>query len=266
LEVVALSSPTLYDKFSQNYDLFISWESRLEDETPFFEEVFAENGVESVLDVGCGTGVHSIMFARWGLTVAGADVSQPMIDRAKRNADEARVKVRFVKANFEQLGNKFKKPFDAITCLGNSLPHVLTDRELTATMESFASVLRPGGVLVIHNLNYDRLAGLKQRFLNPKHAHRDGRDFIFLRFFDFPCRYNTDPLQLWTFNVVTLMREDKQWRLHMDATEHRPLRHRELREFVSAAGFGSVRAYGNYQQERFRKDSDLLLMVAKKKG
>lgn len=261
-----MSSVPLYDRFSQNYDLFITWDSRLEDEAPFFEDLFAANNVRSVLDVGCGTGMHPVMFAKWGLKVCGADLSEPMIAKAKANAKKAGVKIRFVRSGFEELPTAFPTPFDVVTCLGNSLPHVLTDKELLATLEAFHAVLRPEGMLVIHNLNYDRLEARKQRFLNPKHAHRGERDFLFLRFFDFPERSRTTKSQPWTFNVVTLMQEDKQWRLHMEATEHRPLKQKELATLMGKAGFEGIQAYGDYQQEPFNAtDSSLLLMVGKKK-
>jgi hypothetical protein len=64
--------------------------------------------------------------------------------------------------------------------------------------------------------------------------------------------------------MVTLMCEGEQWRLRTDSIEHRPLRQSELKRFVAEAGFVKIRTYGNYQQERFSKQSDLLLMVANK--
>lgn len=260
-----MSSVPLYDRFSQNYDLFIAWDSRLDDENPFFEELFAERGVASVLDVGCGTGMHAIQFAKWGLKVVGTDLSDPMIEKAKANAKKAGVKVRFKRSGFAELSETLRTPFDAVTCLGNSLPHVLTDKELHSTLKSFNSVLRPGGLLVIHNLNYDRIVARKQRFLNPKHAHRGDRDFVFLRFFDVPPKTPAGKERPWTFNVVTLMNEENKWRLHMEATQHRPLKQRELSSLLAKAGFENIRTYGNYQGETFSKDSELLLMVASKK-
>lgn len=40
----------------------------------------------TLLDVGCGTGGHAIEMARRGYTVAGVDLSQPMLDRAAQKA------------------------------------------------------------------------------------------------------------------------------------------------------------------------------------
>ena len=56
-----------YDGLGDDYDRMVSWQGRLAREEAFFQRLFDENGVHSVLDAACGTGMHAIAFARRGL-------------------------------------------------------------------------------------------------------------------------------------------------------------------------------------------------------
>ncbi len=69
----------------------------------------------SVLDMGCGTGRHSIELAKRGYKLTGVDLSSGMLSQAKKQAKEAKVKVEWVQADATRF--KSKKPFDAAICL-----------------------------------------------------------------------------------------------------------------------------------------------------
>ncbi|MGA2479782.1 MAG: class I SAM-dependent methyltransferase [Spirochaetia bacterium] len=154
-----------YDGLGEDYDRMVSWQGRLAREQVFFDRLFDENKTASVLDAACGTGMHAIAFARRGMRCAGADLSPAMIGRARENASAATATVDFQVAAFGELRRKFSAPFDAITCLGNSLPHLPDDSSLAACLADFAGLLRAGGLLVIQNRNYDRVLRERQRFL-----------------------------------------------------------------------------------------------------
>jgi SAM-dependent methyltransferase len=110
----------LYDRFAAGYDLMTDWEARLKSEAGFLRQLFERFQVHTVLDAACGTGQHAIEFARWGLEVTGTDLSGPMIDRARENAGA--LPVRFLVVGLGEHRQKAAGPFDAVTCLGNSLP------------------------------------------------------------------------------------------------------------------------------------------------
>ncbi|NIN09754.1 MAG: methyltransferase domain-containing protein, partial [Planctomycetales bacterium] len=159
-------------------------------------------GPLEVLDSACGTGMHAIALAQRGYTAAGADVSAPMIERARANARASSAPVRFETAGFGELAEVFgQRAFDALLCLGNSLPHLLTDADLTAALDDFAACLRPSGLLLIQNRNFDAVLAHRERWMEPQAHREDETEWLFLRFYDF------DPDGLITFNVVTLRRE-----------------------------------------------------------
>ena len=155
----------MYDSFSSDYDRFVNWPNRLNFELPFIEREIQAVGTPHaparVLDAACGTGMHAVALAKRGYRAAGADISAGMVARAAANAAEAGVEIPFVPAGFGQLALAFRQnnpaylPFDALLCLGNSLPHLLTPSDLSAALADFGVCLRPGGLLLIQNRNFE---------------------------------------------------------------------------------------------------------------
>jgi len=236
----------MYDRFSSDYDRFVNWPGRLAVELPFIEREMQAVGARRVLDAACGTGMHALALARRGYTVVGADLSEGMVERARDNALDAGVDVRFEAAGFGELSARVGTGFDALLCLGNSLPHLLTRAELAGALADFAACLRPGGLLLVQNRNFDLVLSRRQRWMDPQ-AHREGDgEWLFLRFYDFESDGTL------TFNLVTLRREGSDaWSQQVSATRLWPLRQEELIAALSPAGFGEATCWGDMQGARF---------------
>jgi SAM-dependent methyltransferase len=107
----------------------------------------------SLLDVGCGTGLHLEILSRWVPECWGLDCSPEMIDYARR------ARPQFTWRVADMRGMRLGRRFDAVLCLGSTLIHLLTDRDLERTLESMARHIRAGGLLVLDVLNAARLLG-----------------------------------------------------------------------------------------------------------
>jgi glycine/sarcosine N-methyltransferase len=230
----------VYDELSSDYDRFVNWPKRLVMEMPFIEAQLRAAGARHVLDAACGTGQHALALAQRGYTALGADLSPGMIERAVTNAQAQGVQAEFVAAGFGELRARVGDGFDAVLCLGNSLPHLLTAPDLAAALADFAACLRPGGLLLIQNRNFDRVLARRERWMEPQ-AHQEGeREWLFLRFYDF------EPDGLLGFNVVTLKRQGGgDWSQHYAATRLWPQRRQELVAALEGAGFVQVSSYGD---------------------
>ena len=66
-----------------------------------------------VIDVGCGEGYYSIYLASLGFDVMGIDLSERAIGFAQKNAEKAKVNVRFVTGDLRSV-QKFEETFDFI--------------------------------------------------------------------------------------------------------------------------------------------------------
>jgi len=273
----------MYDKFSADYDRFMNWPARLAAEMPFIEELLQAIDARRVLDVACGTGMHAVALAQRGYSVAGADFSTGMVERARANAATAAPalsgveggEVRFEVAGFGELALTFGSNtpsaassgrhsltgFDGLLCLGNSLPHLLTPADLRTALEDFAACLRPGGLLLIQNRNFDAALARRERWMEPQ-ASQEGEAecLFFLRFYDF------EPDGTLTFNVVTLRREASDaWSQQVASTRLRPLLQRDLRAVLAEADFREIACYGDMQGAPFDlTSSPNLVMTARK--
>jgi len=253
-----MSETPLYDAFSGDYDRFVEWEGRLAYDLPFLVGELERAEAHGLLDVACGTGWHAIALSQRGYEVVGADISTRMIELARQNAARQGVPVRFVQAGFGQLSGQVDKGFDGLICMGNSLPHVPDAEALRETLVDFAAVLRPGGVLIIQQRNFDQVWSQHQRFMPLQTRDEGDEEWIFFRFYDF----GEESI---TFNMVTLRREGRRWDFQVEATELWPIFRDHLVEQLKATGFGEITCYGNLRRSPFiPEQSGNLVVVAQK--
>jgi SAM-dependent methyltransferase len=133
------------------------------EEIKFFLGLFVLPVGARILDVGCGTGRHSIELARRGYRVVGLDRSEKMLDIARRNAEG--VDVSFVNADATtftpkdlELSGSDNGPFDAAICLCEGAVGLIEQGEDAiahdqAIFENVANVLRPNAPFLLTCLN-----------------------------------------------------------------------------------------------------------------
>jgi glycine/sarcosine N-methyltransferase len=251
----------MYDTLSSDYDRFVNWQSRLAIEIPFITEKLHESNARVILDAATGTGMHAIALAQHGYQATGADISRGMVERARVNAKSAAVQARFEIAGFGTLAQTFGSgTFDAVLCLGNSLPHLLSRTDLDQALVDFAACLKPNGLLLIQNRNFDAVIANHDRWMEPQ-SHSEGKvEWIFQRFYDF----ESDGLL--TFNMVTLKRSKLgKWTQEVVTSRLRPILKVELILSVSEAGFVSLRPFGNMAGAPFDPETSPNLVVLARK-
>lgn len=251
-----MKSVKFYDRLAAAFDAMTDWRARLQYEGPFLQRLFETYDVDSVLDAACGTGGHTLAFARWGLRAAGSDQSAAMIEYARAKAQAESLDVPFIVAGLADLETHFTEPFDAVVCLGNSLPHLLTDTELDAGLAGLTSVLRPGGLLVLHNLNYDRRWHEQPRFFAVNSGRVDGSEVLVWRFAD----YHLDVERI-TFHIAVFEKEDDDWDVDVISTPQRPLFWDDLHRRLSGIGLSDITAYGNLAGDPFDPDTSSDLVI-----
>jgi SAM-dependent methyltransferase len=113
----------------------------------YIEKLFAvmKKRPKRVLDLACGTGILSLMFARRGYDVVGLDTSSAMLDVAREKQDGIR-NLRFVRDDMTafSLGEKF----DAVVSIFDSLNYLLSDSDIISTFGRVRASLSPGGVFL----------------------------------------------------------------------------------------------------------------------
>lgn len=106
---------------------------------------------QSILDVGCGRGRHSIALADRGYQMTGIDLSRQSIADARARAAEAGVDVSF---EVMDMRTPFCNAcFDGVVNLFTAFGYFDEQREHQRAIHAMASALKPGGWLVQDFLN-----------------------------------------------------------------------------------------------------------------
>jgi ubiquinone/menaquinone biosynthesis C-methylase UbiE len=133
-----------YDEFSRQY--------RLKDIKEYAN--LATNHVlkgGSVLEIATGPGYFCIELAKLGdFKITGLDISNDLVQIARSNAQQARVKVDFLQGNASSL-QFLGMAFDFIFCSWA----IKNFREPQKVLNEMYRVLKPGGTALIIDLNHD---------------------------------------------------------------------------------------------------------------
>jgi SAM-dependent methyltransferase len=95
-----------------------------------------------VLDVGCGTGEHTILLTRLGYDVVGIDFAPNAVEQARANAAEKGVDARFEVADAMDLGEAGYQ-----TIVDSALFHIFDDADRSRYVSSLHAAVRPGGIV-----------------------------------------------------------------------------------------------------------------------
>lgn len=101
-----------------------------------------------VLDIGCGGGILSEPLARLGGEIVGADASATNISVAKLHAEESGLAIDYRATTAEALAEAGER-FDVVLAL-EIVEHV---PDMAAFVKVCASMLRPGGLMVVSTIN-----------------------------------------------------------------------------------------------------------------
>ena len=185
----------------------------------------------SVLDLACGTGAATIVFAQSGLETTGLDISQAMIDEAEAAAGQAGVSIRWVMA--DMTAYQADRLYDMVTCFYDAVNYLTDLREFSAFARCAYDALNPRGTLAF-DINTRRKLAEHWGQMTLIAANDSDRFLTYRSWFD--ERHGVSPLIITGFE----RREDGAWDRFDEEHVETAFAIEELQSKLEAIGFGQI--------------------------
>lgn len=117
------------------------------------------------LELACGSGEITIALAKLGKQIDASDLSEEMLERAKRKVDNE--DITFTKMDLRDLTTTQKYP--AILCLCDSLNYVTDNEDIKTFFAKAYEILEPQGTFIFDVHSIDRLTEFEDEFLEEGH-------------------------------------------------------------------------------------------------
>lgn len=102
---------------------------------------------QSILDLGCGIGRHSLLFAKAGFNVTALDRTAAFLYLARKKAKKEKVKIRFVLEDMRKL--RIHEKFDAVVNLFSTFGFFKKKNDDLKVLKNIYASLKPGGKLLL---------------------------------------------------------------------------------------------------------------------
>jgi len=244
------------------YAPFYDWENAQtlgRRDVPFWQRV-ASRAEGQVLELGCGTGRVSIPLAKAGVAIVGVDRSAPMLERARK-----RTKVggpdgrpRYVRADIRALpfGDG---SFPSVIAPYGIIQSVLSDRDLVSVLATAARVLEPGGLLGIDVVaDVPRWAQYRNRVQLRGRMGRHTHVTLIESVVQQPARHLTRFAQRFVTRIGSRSTE------HRFDLQFRTPSLRQLTNHLGRAGFTVDALLGDYAGNRWHKQAEAMIIVARR--
>jgi SAM-dependent methyltransferase len=142
---------SVFGKYSRYYDLLYKDKDYV-GETEFIAGLIKryQPDARSLLELGCGSGIHASLLAEKGYTVDGIDFSQDMLDaaqlRLKKLPAATAKQLRFSHGDVRSA--RLGKKFDCVLSLFHVVSYQPTNADLKATFATAREHMQPGGIFV----------------------------------------------------------------------------------------------------------------------
>lgn len=141
----------LFQNYSRKYDSEGFTQGTI-GECDFIESELKGNRALKIIDVGCGTGRHSIELTKRGYSVTGIDLSEAMLERACEKAAKENLSIPFLQHDARDL--PFSREFDvAIMLCEGGFPLMESDEMNYSILQNVSDALKERAKFIFTTLN-----------------------------------------------------------------------------------------------------------------
>lgn len=195
------------------------------------------------LDFACGTGDLLARAQEEGFECAGSDYSRAQL----RFARAACPKAKFVQGAMQSV--KLPGTFDVITCLGDSVHHLQSRKELLQFFRNVMGHLAPDGVFIFDFNTFIRRLDQDNPYTGGAFTYRDPGQFVCVEF-----EYDEDT-RISEWITTGFVKEGKRYRKFEEKHNLRAHSIEEVEELLDGLGFCMRKYDCNTRTMRPRKNS-----------
>jgi 2-polyprenyl-3-methyl-5-hydroxy-6-metoxy-1,4-benzoquinol methylase len=141
----------LFENYGKKYDNECFTQGTL-GECNFIEKEINFNKTLKIIDIGCGTGRHSIELSKRGYTITGIDLSESLLKNAREKAKQNGLQIDFL--NHDARNLPFNKQFDvAIMMCEGGFPLMETDEMNYEILKNVSQSLKEKSKFIFTTLN-----------------------------------------------------------------------------------------------------------------
>jgi SAM-dependent methyltransferase len=184
----------LYENFAENYEKEVFSQGTI-GEVDFIEKEIAFDKSKTILDLGCGTGRHTIELTKRGYSVTGLDLSETQLKKAKEKANALKLNIKFIKDDARYY--KLEEKFDLVIMICEGAFSLMeTDEMNFAILKNAYDSLKEKGKFIFNTLNglFPLFHSVKD-FINSENTGNDvieGDTFDLMTFRDYPVLKTLD--------------------------------------------------------------------------
>jgi SAM-dependent methyltransferase len=207
---------------------------------------------DSILDLACGFGRHSLVLSGLGYSVTGVDLNPRFVAEAASKACEMGAKARFLCSDMREFVED--EAFDHIILLYNSFGYFQDQADDERVISNCFRSLRPGGKLLLQCTPRDLIKANKPSG-HSRYWHEEADGAIRLE--------ESVVNQEWTWHTTRWIvirgsqRSEYSYGLRLYDSN-------ELTDLLVAGGFSSVVPYGDLGGKPYEQGREFLTLVAEK--
>lgn len=189
----------------------------------------------TVLDCACGIGTQALGLANVGFRVTGTDVSAGAVERARAEAVARKLYIPFYVADMRSLDAVPASDFDAVICMDNALPHLLSEADLTKAAEQIRAKLRVGGTFLASIRDYDATLAQPAVVQGPAFYSDEGKRRIVFQIWDWQSERE------YVFHMYITRETSDGWVNFHGASAYRATLREEITAILASRGFTNIR-------------------------
>ena len=211
----------------------------------FLQKLLAKSTipVHTVLDLACGTGTMTCLLAEAGYEMIGVDISEDMLSEAAgKTVSPGKIPPIYLQQSMEELD--LYGTVEAAVCCLDSINYLTDARALKRALQRLHLFVAPGGVFL-----FDVNTPCKLRSL-------DGQVFLDERE-DLYCVWRAEfdrRSRICTYGMDIFERQGALWRRSLEEHYEKAWEVEELKRFLTEAGFGRIRTWGDCRLRAPRQD------------